>query len=44
MVYRGEREWSVRQLLFTDDTVLVAESREELQNLVTGFGRVCDRR
>ena len=36
--------WRVSQLLFADDTALVAESEEELQQLVEGFGRVCTRR
>ena len=32
------------QLLFADDTALMAESAEQLQCLVTEFGRVCKRR
>ena len=32
------------QLLFADDTALVAESEDQLQCLVREFGRVCDRR
>ena len=40
----GEREWVVSQLLFADDTALVAESAEQLQCLVREFGRVCKRR
>ena len=40
----GEREWMVSQLLFADDTALVAESAEQLQCLVREFGRVCKRR
>ena len=36
--------WKVNQLLFADDTVLVAESEEDLQKLVTEFERVCTRR
>uniref|UniRef100_A0A8C8DHP6 ribonuclease H n=1 Tax=Oryzias sinensis TaxID=183150 RepID=A0A8C8DHP6_9TELE len=37
-------EWSVNQLLFADDTALVADSEESLARLVEEFGRVCDRR
>ncbi|WP_435325971.1 reverse transcriptase domain-containing protein, partial [Klebsiella pneumoniae] len=38
------REWSLNQLLFADDTALVADSEETLRQLVEEFGRVCDRR
>ena len=34
----------VSQLLFADDTALVAESEERLRRLVVEFGRVCERR
>ena len=40
----GESEWVVCQLLFADDTALVAESAEQQQCLVREFGRVCKRR
>ena len=40
----GEQEWVINQVLFADDTALVADSEEGLQQLVTEFGRVCDRR
>ena len=40
----GESEWMLSQLLFADDTALVAESAEQLQCLVRKFGRVCERR
>ena len=40
----GEEEWVLSQLLFADDTALVAESAEQLQCLVSEFGRVCKRR
>ena len=41
---RLERDLVVSQLLFADDTALVAGSEEELQRLVSEFGRVCERR
>ena len=34
----------LNQLLFADDTVVVADSERKLCQLVTEFGRVCDRR
>ena len=37
-------EWCINQLLFADDTALVAESEEDLKRLVQEFGRVCKRR
>ena len=37
------RRFVINQLLFADDTVLVADS-EELCRLVTEIGRVCERR
>ncbi len=38
------REWSLSQLLFADDTALVADSEMRLRQLVEEFGRVCQRR
>ena len=39
----GENErWEVNQLLFADDTALVADSEEKLKQLVTEFGSVCE--
>ena len=38
------REWELWQILFADDTALVADSEEKLQKLVEEFGRVCVRR
>ena len=37
----GDIWWVLSQLLFADDTALVAESAEQLQCLVSEFGRVC---
>ena len=34
----------INQLLFADDTALVADSREKLFRLVSEFGTVCERR
>ena len=36
--------FEVNQLLFADDTALVADSDEKLGRLVSYFGRVCERR
>ena len=36
--------WELNQLLFVDDTVVVADSERKLCQLVTEFGRVCERR
>ena len=36
--------FEINQLLFADDTALVADSQEKLCRLVNEFGRVCDRR
>ena len=35
-------EWKVRQLLYTDDTVLITESREDFAHIVSKFERVCN--
>ena len=40
----NENNWEINQLLFADDTVVVADSEEKLGQLVTEFGRVCKRR
>ena len=39
----GDR-FEINQLLFTNGTALVADSEEKLCMLVSGFGRVCERR
>ena len=36
--------FEINQLLFADDTALVAESAEKFCRLVSEFGRVCERR
>ena len=36
--------FEINQLLFSDDTALVADSKEKLCRLVSKFGRVCERR
>ena len=35
--------FEINQLLFADDTALVADSEEKLGRLVSEFGRVCKR-
>ena len=37
-------KFEINQLLFADDTALVADSEEKLCRLVSKFGRVCERR
>ena len=44
LVSAGGREWKLNQLLFADDTALVADSEVKLRRLVEEFGRVCQRR
>ena len=39
-----DSEWELNQLLYADDTVVVADSERKLCQLVTEFGRVCERR
>ena len=36
--------FAINQLLFEDDTALLADSEEKLCRLVNEFGRVCNRR
>ncbi len=44
LVSANGREWNLYQLLFADDTALVAASEERLRELVGKFGRVWKRR
>ena len=37
-------EFEINQLLFADDTALVADSEEKLRRLVSEFVRVCERK
>ena len=36
--------FEINQLLFADESALVADSEEKLCRLLTEFGRVCERR
>ena len=40
----NDNEWEMDQLLFADDTVVVADSERKLCQLVTEFWGVCERR
>ena len=40
----NRQNWTINQILFADDTALVADSERTLQQLVTEFDRVCKRR
>ena len=44
LVDGNDSEWELNQLLFADDTVVMADSERKLCQLVTEFGRVCERR
>ena len=44
LVDGNDNEWELNQLLFADDTVVVADSERKLCQLVTEFGRECERR
>ena len=37
-------KFEINQVLFADDTALVADSEEKLSRLVSEFGRVCEKR
>ena len=40
LVGGNDNEWELNQLLFADDTVVVADSERKLCQLVTKFGKV----
>ena len=44
LVDGNDNEWKLKQLLFADDTVVVADSERKQCQLVTEFGRVSERR
>ena len=44
LVDGNDNEWELNQLLFADDTVVVADSERKLCQLATEFRRVCERR
>ena len=44
MLSANDGRFEINQLLFADDTTLVADSEEKLFILVSEFGRVCERR
>ena len=44
LVDRNDNGWELNQLLFVDDTVVMADSERKLCQLVSEFGRVCERR
>ena len=39
-----DNEWELNQLMFADDTVVVADSERKLCQLVTEFRSMCERR
>ena len=44
LVDGNDNGWELNQLLFADDTVVVTDSERKLCQLVTEFGRVCERK
>ena len=44
LVDGNDSEWELNELLFSDDTVVVADSERKLCQLVTEFGKLCERR
>ena len=41
---QGGNNWRVNQLLYADDTVLLGDSKENIQRFLNEFGKVCERR
>jgi hypothetical protein len=44
LVSYKDREWQLNQILYADDTALLADEEDKLQSIVTEFGKVCERR
>jgi hypothetical protein len=44
LVSDKDREWRLNQVLYLDDTAIVADKKSKLQSLVTEFGKLCERR
>ena len=44
LVVGNDNGWELNHLLFVDDTVAVADFERKMCQLVTEFGRVCERR
>ena len=44
LVDGSDNEWELNELLFADDTVVVVDSERKLCQLVTEFGKVCERK
>ena len=42
MTYENGRGWEIKQVLYADDTVMVAETREHLHHIVSEFERPCE--